>query len=472
MKQHNHSSLLSLLVFRIKNTYVRDGWIYFQRSVPKDLREHYGTVLIKHPLNTKDHQAALRQVERLNARYELEWAQLRSGAMAVPTSAMAQGRELLLAHGIDPHDPSPDEILLGRLLDPFEDARQRHAAGCEVTYRESAPAEYLTPAQLAALELLKPKRDTMADALEVYLAEHVKGDSKELRKSSTIAVTGFVAAVPNKAMLALTRDDAKAYRDAELARGVKTTTVRRRFRALHAIYAAYVLEKVMPHRPGQAAPVNPFGDIRIKGEGTDAETGKPLSATDWLKAAQLCREKDDPIRWLLALQLGTGTRVGEPAGLLLDDLRLDGDIPSVIYTRNEARGIKTDKPAQNGQAARLHRREVPLVGAALWAARRIKETAKAGQLYAFPQYIGDDGRLQGGSASATLNKWLKAQGIDHTTHDFRHTLRDRLRAVECPKEIQDEITGHAAKDTGTRVYGEGHPLSIRQKYLQLAAGDS
>ena len=38
-------------------------------------------------------------------------------------------------------------------------------------------------------------------------------------------------------------------------------------------------------------------------------------------------------------------------------------------------------------------------------------------------------------------------------------MRDRLRAVECPKEIIDQIGGWSSSDVG-ESYGEGFPLKV------------
>ena len=62
------------------------------------------------------------------------------------------------------------------------------------------------------------------------------------------------------------------------------------------------------------------------------------------------------------------------------------------------------------------------------------------------------------SASAALNKWLKPMVSEGcVVHSFRHSMRDRLRAVECPKEIIDQIGGWSSSDVG-ESYGEGVPL--------------
>ena len=50
-------------------------------------------------------------------------------------------------------------------------------------------------------------------------------------------------------------------------------------------------------------------------------------------------------------------------------------------------------------------------------------------------------------------------------HSFRHSMRDRLRAVECPKEIIDQIGGWSSSDVG-ESYGEGAPLLSLSDWLQ------
>ena len=50
--------------------------------------------------------------------------------------------------------------------------------------------------------------------------------------------------------------------------------------------------------------------------------------------------------------------------------------------------------------------------------------------------------LRTNSASTALNKWIKGIiGGDHVVHGLRYSRRDRLRAVECPLDIIDEIGG-------------------------------
>ena len=85
--------------------------------------------------------------------------------------------------------------------------------------------------------------------------------------------------------------------------------------------------------------------------------------------------------------------------------------------------------------------------------------------FAFHRY--NDGELaNANSASAALNKWLKPMVSEGcVVHSFRHSMRDRLRAVECPKEIIDRIGGWSSSDVG-ESYGEGVPLLNLSDWLQ------
>ncbi len=165
---------------------------------------------------------------------------------------------------------------------------------------------------------------------------------------------------------------------------------------------------------------------------------------------------DDDMRWLIAMISDTGMRLAEAAGLHVNDLKLDEDIPYVDIKPHPWRSLKT-KGSQ---------RQVPLVGASLWAAQRIR--ANASSCLAFPRYT-DSERCNANSASNALNKWIKANFRDDIVlHGFRLAMRDRLRAVNCPSEMIDQIGGWSSGKVG-EGYGEGYILSSKMLYLRTIA---
>lgn len=109
-------------------------------------------------------------------------------------------------------------------------------------------------------------------------------------------------------------------------------------------------------------------------------------------------------------------------------------------------------------------RVIPLVGASEWAARRILEKRRKGE-FAFPRY-NQTGSTNANSASAALNKWLKPMVPEGASmHSFRHSMRDRLRAVECPSDIVDQIGGWQTEGVG-QGYGIGYPVEVTRKWME------
>ena len=86
-------------------------------------------------------------------------------------------------------------------------------------------------------------------------------------------------------------------------------------------------------------------------------------------------------------------------------------------------------------------------------------------LFAFPRYTSSEG-CNANSASATLNKWLKEKLLyTYVVHGFRHSFRDRLRAVECPSEIIDQLGGWSLRSIG-QGYGKGFNIEILYKWIK------
>jgi len=108
-------------------------------------------------------------------------------------------------------------------------------------------------------------------------------------------------------------------------------------------------------------------------------------------------------------------------------------------------------------------RQIPLVGASLWAAKRVKVNASS--YFAFPRYT-DEARCNANSASNALNKWMQTKfREDIVIHGFRHAFRDRLRAIDCTSEMIDQLGGWAFQRVGGR-YGKGFDLIHEQKIVR------
>jgi integrase len=99
----------------------------------------------------------------------------------------------------------------------------------------------------------------------------------------------------------------------------------------------------------------------------------------------------------------------------------------------------------------------------LWASKKILDNGND-SIFAFPRYTSKD-NCNTNSASAALNKWLKEQLTDnYVIHGFRHAFRDRLRAIECPSEIIDQLGGWSLLSIG-QGYGSGYDLDVLHKWI-------
>ena len=73
---------------------------------------------------------------------------------------------------------------------------------------------------------------------------------------------------------------------------------------------------------------------------------------------------------------------------------------------------------------------------------------------AFPRY-NTTSTTNGNSASAAINKWLKPRARRVCHYSFRHSMRDRLREVQCPADIIDQIGGWSTQGVGQN-YGDAY----------------
>ena len=184
-----------------------------------------------------------------------------------------------------------------------------------------------------------------------------------------------------------------------------------------------------------------------------AKEQKGLDSNQLSTLVHACKNKDDDVRWLLALQLGLGCKLSEVTGLALNELRLNVGLPYVTFQSNPWRVFKNVSRTRN----------VPLVGISLWAAYKIVESAKRRQFYAFPRYTnGDQCNLN--AASATINKWIRSLGIDKTTHDLQYMMRGRLGKAGAPMSIQDFIGGY---DRQSKVDGSRMNYGLEQLKIWL-----
>ena len=85
--------------------------------------------------------------------------------------------------------------------------------------------------------------------------------------------------------------------------------------------------------------------------------------------------------------------------------------------------------------------------------------------YCFPRYNAQ-GKTSSNSASAAINKWLKSVvGSGSVVHSLRHSLRDRMREVEAPSDLIDQIGGWSLKSVGQN-YSDGYKIKHMGEWME------
>jgi integrase len=285
----------------------------------------------------------------------------------------------------------------------------------------------------------------LSEAVSIYLKLKGQGRPATFHRAAQRSCGYVIDVCGDKDITAYTKADANAFRDDLIKRGLAGSSITRVIGTVRSVFNFSASEI------GIDLP-NPFGKIYYD-RNAGVSGRQPLDLDDIRSIQTECRKVDDDLRWLVAMVSDTGMRLAEAAGLLKEDIKLDDPVPHVVIREHLWRRLKTAGSA----------RQVPLVGAALWAARRVHESGLE-SAFAFPRY-NKGNQTNANSASASLNKWLKScvqsQG---TMHSFRHSMRDRLRAVECPADIVDQIGGWQTEGVG-HGYGYGYPNDVLCKWL-------
>ena len=374
----------------IPYTFNRGGYYYFTRRVPSDLIDHYSYPRVVQGLRTSSPSQAKTRALIAAAKLDEYWCRLRMT------------------------DP---DLLGSHLLKDTQTANHTNSDSI-----------------------------TLSNAIDLYLQHKGQGKGKTFHLSVQRAFRYLVKACGSKDLHEYTRADALQYRDHLVKKGLAGSSITRVLNTVRPVFNFSISEYALDIK-------NPFvGIYHDRSYGVSKRLPIPV---DVLREIQKeCIVYDDEMRWLVAILSDTGMRLGEAAGLLKSDLKIDGEIPYIIIQPHAWRRLKTESS----------NRKIPLVGQSFWAVEQVLKYANSSE-FVFPRYNRQQ-YTNANSASAALNKWLKGYvSKGQSIHSFRHSMRDRLREVDCPSEVIDQIGGWARSSVGDS-YGEGYSLSKMHKYLE------
>jgi len=290
---------------------------------------------------------------------------------------------------------------------------------------------------------------SLSQAKDIYLSAKGADKPKTFHQTVERSVKNVTSIVGDRPIDLYTRKHANLVRDSLLDRGLSPSSIRRMFGALAALLNFVSKEE-------GCANTSAFSGVYLReDQRMPSQKRQPIPNETILAVQSECETIDDQARWLVALISDTGMRLSEAVGLVKADIRLNEEFPHIMLRTHPWRRLKTE----------ASERLVPLVGYAAWAAARA--VRESGSDFLFPKYCSEDG-CKSNSASAALNKWLSPRVPNGCViHSFRHSFRDRLRAVECSRDIADRLGGWAVNGIG-QSYGAGYPINVLHEWMSKA----
>ena len=189
--------------------------------------------------------------------------------------------------------------------------------------------------------------------------------------------------------------------------------------------------------------------MRIRGEGDDALIRGVFTNDQLRDAYDEAFQSTSREKLIFPILVETGCRLAEVIGLRIEDINDEEDI---IYIRSHASSRLKTKDSE---------RVIPILPAAKMAIERL---SSYNMPYLFPEYASNK-RCAATHASNALNKWLKKRFGGLTAHSARHSFRDRLRAIEAPLELIDQLGGWSSINTVGGKYGKGYSAEQMRNWL-------
>jgi len=435
-------------ILDVKYLVDNNGSPYYQRGIPKSLRERFGISLIKLRLERKPGNSLAKQVQTLSASHSALFESLQRN----PDMEASREKLLSLLFAQYRNTGIQDEVG-GATFD--EDAGGPEDFLSQYSAREAAGQ--VTPQDRMAFQVLQPALPmVLSEALKIYFSNHPKGRNEEYKAAVSIHWNKLIEIVGDIPLISLDRSHARKYRDVRLTQSkdkegkklIKSTTVLREINQIKAVISKVLREEEIDLR-------NPFESIIIPGVGSDSLQRESLTPQEFNLLINSAKGHLDEIRRIILIQAYTGARISEIAGLRVTDF-VDKKIPIISIRSYGERTLKTSHSE----------RDVPLVGLALVAARAQLSMLEKDETALFPRYC-HDGKVKSEAVSAVVNQYLRSIGINKTSHCLRHTVRDLMRDANVTSDIANELGGWGSQVIGDQ-YGKGFSLEAKHEALTNA----
>ena len=417
---------------------VRNGHCHYLRRVPKEFSHIDSRTYIKKSLKTKNPQEGLKKALNYNDLVEADWQKLMGNIQADPFTNFINASKRAEHHGFT-YKTAPEisegdiDRIVNRLFEATKliDSPKSVSAILGGQHRPKYALEQL-----------------WSDYDQYKKHDNGKKDPSQLRKwrnpkmkafRNFISVCGDISVyeIERKHILNFRAWWSDRIQDEELS----TKSANKDFSHLRSLLAY-----AQDYKTGINFDVTSlFARIRFQ----ESESERLPFETSHIISKLLNHDNliglNEECKLFLFAMADTGARPSELVGLNPDrgDIQLNGKVPHIIIRPDKKREIKN----------KYSERKIPLVGAALYAFRKMPN--------GFKRYFKNADNL-----SANLNSYLREHGLlpseNHTLYSLRHSFEDRLTEIEPPEKVQSFLMGHKYR---RERYGNGPSLEQKNKWL-------
>lgn len=434
-----YNELANILAYSILN---RGGNLYYVRRVPAHLKPYDSRQQIRVALKTKDPATAKARAVVQNEGLEKYWA------------GLVKHKKV---HGAD--EKWHDAVALARangftyrtVEQLAEDADTEELVARLATVKKKGVEPRLAAALLGGAGKPVIRYSTAVHAYFDLTQDRIVGKSahavRKWKNPRLRAVANFQESQGDIPIESTTRrnilDFKKWWLDRIVAEGVNAATANKDF-----FHLKDVLRVVAAHHEINLNIAVLFAEIKFEAK----EASRAPFPTDFIQNNILKPGALDDLnkeaRAVVYMMADTGAGPLELIGMLPgEDIVLDAPIPYIWIRPNKNRTLKTESRP----------RQIPLVGAALYGARLV-----AG---GFTRYTNAD------SLSNLVNQYFRNKDWQltpkHSLYSLRHSFKDRLRDIDAPDSLMDELMGHSS---GKKFkYGGGYTIEKKKEWLDKIA---
>ncbi|SHG99530.1 hypothetical protein SAMN04488109_2809 [Chryseolinea serpens] len=412
---------------------------YFNRRVPRKIRDFDGREMIRISLDTDSRENANKKAIAINEKLEQYWRSLiKSGKTHSDEKFLEVIRfAKLLGFTYLPAAKLAEEA-------PWDNIYDRLKAVEESNFKSPLHAEAL----LGGIDAPVLTLDQALERFWGFTKDRVINKSvtglRKWKNPRSKAMRNLIEVIGNKAINNVSREEVIRFRDWWIHRiendGLKAASANK-----DLIHVKSIVETVNENMKLGIDTQHLFKKITL--DEWDSEKRLPFE-TDFIVSTLLSEQTleglTQELKFSLFILAETGIRPVELTGLLPEDIILDHEVPHIVMRARPKRPLKTRQSA----------RVIPLTGYALHAFKILPHGLK--------EY-----RYQSDELSTELNKFLRDRDVfpseNHSVYSLRHSFQDRLVSVDAPDRVQSELIGHKFPRP---LYGSGPTLDLKLEWMK------